>query len=119
MKRFAIALLAANVYAGDVVIDGEEKPALEVVECNIVSRQVFTCDDPIFDNFDFDQDGILDDQCIGVEYDPCDYPDSKTIAIIKEALTGNGCTNLDDLEEAKEREEACSGFSPRPAYCDE
>ena len=101
-----------------VTLSEEELTQFKVVEVKLMKRELFACGDslPIFDDNDFNQDGVLDDFCIGAQYDPCDIH-TLQLAIIRTALSGGyGCDSIADREARGEN--VCDGFSPTPPQCE-
>ena len=92
MQRFYIALVFAlmltpyssQIPAQTVILDGEGK-SWTVKELHLTSKAV--CEQTFCDQFDTDCDGVLDQQCPGLEYDICEQG-GIVAAYINAAFTG-------------------------------
>ena len=113
MKKLLMitALLAASVQA-EVYIDGK-KVNLEPVDIYLKSSDtVWGCPNPEFHPDDENQDGTLDDLCVGLEYDPCNMEGSLWWAYVQRGQTGEQCQTKQELADD------CSvDFSPLPPKC--
>ena len=118
---FALLLSPIVSQAQAVVTLGVERlKQYEVVEVKLKERIQHAClnqEQPIYSANDFNQDGTLDEQCIGVKYDPCNIHGLQ-VAIIRFAMSGNGCKSRADVTRIADRIAICAdGFSPVPEYC--
>ena len=112
-----VAIMVATVAnAQTITINAVEKP-YRVIGIQLERKQVFDCPDVQFDQFDFDQDGVLDDVCVGAGYNPCDYGMSIIKAYIFMVMTGNGCMTKEEVIE--NQRDRCDGFSPTPPECEQ
>ena len=78
-----------------VIIDGDGT-TLIVKQIQLETVPAFVCENPEFDSFDIDQDGVLDDGCPGLTYNPCNYGNSIIFAYINAAYTGQCIEDEDD-----------------------
>lgn len=114
----AYALMSRPTPA-QIFLDGNQVD-YKVTRLEMMRNRVFNCprSEAVFQNEDFDQDGVLDDMCIGLEYSPCPADYSAFVRdLIRTSITG-GCFSLEEEERLRQRREACNGFSPQPDYCE-
>lgn len=110
----SMVVVAQQVVQDEVTING--KPSLveyDVKAVTLERRKPLSCTDPLYDAADTNEDGVLDDVCVGLRYDPCDIHGLQ-VRMIRRAMTG-GCVDKDEMERREARE--CDGFSPQPARC--
>jgi len=120
-KMLPLAVLSALYFSAAmaevVTINNVDKP-YRVIGIQLERKQVFDCPDVIqFDQYDEDQDGVLDDICVGAGYNPCDYGMSIIKAYIFMGMTGNGCMTKEEI--AEQNRDKCDGFSPAAPGCGE
>ena len=126
----SVIALVLSALLGAAMADDIQSPTLRgtplkqyrVKEVILEEVEQFQCEaeQPIYSPNDFNKDGILDDFCIGVKYNPCEYH-TLQIAIIRQAMSGGvGCESAQDRLNRGERLALCeSGFSPRPPFCND
>ena len=124
----SVIALVLSVLLGAAMAEVTQSPTLrgapltqyEVIEVKLKERIQHVCqnqEQPVYSENDFNQNGVLDEMCIGVRYDPCDIHKLQ-IAIIRFAMSGNGCKSRADVTRIADRIAICAdGFSPRPDYC--
>ncbi len=114
-----LSALISDTALAQIFIDGGVVE-YKVERLEMSRTRAFKCarSEAVWQDADFDQDGVLDDMCIGLEYSPCigDY-DEYVRKLVRKSMMG-GCFSLDEKEATRKRAEACNGFSPRPLYCD-
>ena len=124
----SVIALVLSALLGPAMAEVTQSPTLRgtplkqyrVKEVILEEVEQFQCEaeQPIYSEFDFNKDGTLDDFCIGVKYNPCEYH-TLQIAIIRQAMSGGyGCDSIEERVVRGDRAAACTdGFSPRPDYC--
>jgi len=110
-----MAMVAAGSVAtfAQTTLDGDERD-WKVTGVQLERVKPLAChrDLAVYSQHDTDQDGVLDDVCIGMEYDPCDIH-SAQINMIRNTMAGL-CRTLED----EARDAACTdGLTPRPKDC--
>ena len=105
----ALLVMAAMPAKADVYVDGKR---VELGCSDVYLESIQGCPTPTFHPADENQDGVLDDVCVGLEYDPCNMEGSVWWAYVQRGQTGEACQTKEEVAA-----DCAVDFSPLPPKC--